>query len=159
MLLASYDDGSNIGFWDGLRPRRTKNWLAPAVLKAAIDDPFVGTNEDETGADDNGGLNQYWYQYKAPRRMVTEMARQLKEIHDLDYTPRVRNAAFRDWGEDPFGGGWNSWYIGVRSGEVRDKIVHPIDDCPMYICGEAYSDYQGWVEGALQTADIMLAKF
>ena len=28
-----------------------------------------------------------------------------------------------------------------------------------FICGEAYSDAQGWVEGALQTADLMLAKF
>jgi hypothetical protein len=30
---------------------------------------------------------------------------------------------------------------------------------PIYICGEAYSDAQGWVEGALQTADMLLAKF
>jgi monoamine oxidase len=30
---------------------------------------------------------------------------------------------------------------------------------PLYICGEAYSDAQGWVEGALQTADMMLAKW
>jgi len=28
----------------------------------------------------------------------------------------------------------------------------------VYICGEAYSDAQGWVEGALQTADIVLGK-
>jgi monoamine oxidase len=91
--------------------------------------------------------------------MVIEIARQLRQMHDLDYTPIVRSAAFRDWGEDPYGGGWNSWNIGVKSWEVRDQIVHPIADCPLYICGEAYSDAQGWVEGALQTADIMLASF
>ena len=77
-------------------------------------------------------------------------------MHDLNFTPDVRSAAFRDWGEDPFGGGWNSWNIGVKSAEVRDAIVNPIKNCPLYICGEAYSDAQGWVEGALQTADIML---
>jgi hypothetical protein len=39
--------------------------------------------------------------------------------------------------------------------------VQPLEDAdlPLYICGEAYSDAQGWVEGALQTADLMLAKF
>jgi monoamine oxidase len=155
MLLASYDDGSNIGFWDGLRPQRKRSWQE-GHAHTLPEDPF--TDEDKT-VEENGLLNQTWDQYKAPRRVVSEMARQLRQIHNLDYTPFVRNASFRDWGEDPFGGGWNSWNIGVKSAEVRDKITHPIEDCPLYICGEAYSDSQGWVEGALQTADIMLSKF
>jgi monoamine oxidase len=90
--------------------------------------------------------------------MVDEVARQLGVIHGLSYTPAVRCAAFRDWGDDPFGGGWNSWNIGVKSPDVKKRIIQPIDNRPLYICGEAYSDAQGWVEGALQTADMMLAK-
>jgi hypothetical protein len=157
MLLASYDDGNNVGFWDGLRPQRKLGWQE-GRSHAVLNDPFIGEDDNEIKAAD-GGLNQTWDQYKAPRRMVIEIARQLRQMHDLDYTPIVRSAAFRDWGEDPYGGGWNSWNIGVKSWEVRDQIVHPIADCPLYICGEAYSDAQGWVEGALQTADIMLASF
>jgi len=42
---------------------------------------------------------------------------------------------------------------------VKKRIVQPEDGVPVYICGEAYSDAQGWVEGALQTADLVLAKF
>ncbi len=91
--------------------------------------------------------------------MVAEVNRQLGVIHGLTYTPEVRNAAFRDWGDDPFGGGWNSWNIGVKSPVVKHQIVQPIAGHPLYICGEAYSDAQGWVEGALQTADLMLDKF
>jgi len=30
---------------------------------------------------------------------------------------------------------------------------------PVHVCGEAYSQEQGWVEGALQTAEIMLTKY
>ena len=86
------------------------------------------------------------------------MARQLAVIHGLTYTPAVCNAAFRDWGDDPFGGGWNSWNIGVKSWEVKPRIIQPFDRRPLYICGEAYSDAQGWVERALQTADMMLGK-
>jgi monoamine oxidase len=153
MLLASYDDGGNIGFWDGLRPQRKQAWKK-GLLHAPLEDAFIGKDDCPTPKDD--GLNQKWEDYKAPREMVEELAQQLRQVHDLSFTPDVRSAAFRDWGEDPFGGGWNSWNIGVKSADVRDTIVNPIKNCPLYICGEAYSDAQGWVEGALQTADIML---
>ena len=32
----------------------------------------------------------------------------------------------------------------------------PLPSENVYICGEAYSNNQGWVEGALQTAQLML---
>lgn len=151
MLLASYDDGTNIGFWDGLRPRRRQAWQAGRDV-AALSDPFLGDSGDQPD-------NHEWQRYRAPRGMVAEVARQLARVHGLSYTPDVRNAAFRDWGDDPFGGGWNSWNIGVKSWEVKHQIIQPLDQRPLYICGEAYSDAQGWVEGALQTADLLLEKF
>jgi monoamine oxidase len=151
MLMASYDDGTNIGFWDGIRPRRRQAWQAGREV-AEPDDPFLNAASIQSSA-------SAWHQYQAPRRMVAEVARQLAIIHGLPYTPEVCNAAFRDWGDDPFGGGWNSWNIGVKSWEVKQRIVKPLDQCSLYICGEAYSDAQGWVEGALQTVDLMLEKF
>lgn len=151
MLMANYDDGTNIGFWDGLRPRRRQAWQAGREV-AELDDPFLSAESNQQSA-------SAWHHYRAPRRMVAEVARQLGIIHGLPYTPEVCNAAFRDWGDDPFGGGWNSWNIGVKSWEVKQRIVKPLDQCALYICGEAYSDAQGWVEGALQTADMVLEKF
>jgi monoamine oxidase len=147
MLMASYDDGDNIGFWDGLRPQRRAAWAQGRDI-AEPEEPFTGARGEHP--------ESAWSEYKAPRRMVAEVVRQLAVIHGLGYTPEVENAAFRDWGADPFGGGWNSWNIGVKSWEVKPRIVKPFDDVPLYICGEAYSDAQGWVEGALQTADLML---
>lgn len=46
-------------------------------------------------------------------------------------------------------------------GSPHDRYRYRADrealgDRPLYICGEAYSDAQGWVEGALQTADMVL---
>lgn len=162
MLLASYDDGNNIGFWDGLRPQRSAAWREGRSHSEIIH-PFIGEDDKKINgksvAPAQGKLNQTWDEYQAPDRMVTEISRQLQQMHGLDYTPLVRSASFRDWGEDPYGGGWNSWNIGVKSWEVRDQITHPIAGTPLYICGEAYSDAQGWVEGALQTAEIMLGKF
>lgn len=151
MLMASYDDGTNIGFWDGLRPRRREAWARHREVPE-LEDPFASP-------DCASQPDLPWCTYQAPRRMVVEVARQLGVIHGLNYTPAVRNAAFRDWGDDPFGGGWNSWNIGVKSWEVKKQIVKPFDDRNFFICGEAYSDAQGWVEGALQTADMVLEKF
>ncbi|HYP26728.1 MAG TPA: FAD-dependent oxidoreductase [Blastocatellia bacterium] len=150
MLMASYDDGTNVGFWDGLRARRREAW-GKGLEVPELEDPFLGK-----GMNKNPKLP--WWRYKASKRMVKEVARQLAVIHGLTYTPEVQNAAFRDWGDDPFGGGWNSWNIGVQSWDVKKRIIQPFDERSLYICGEAYSDAQGWVEGALQTADMMLAK-
>jgi len=155
MLMASYDDGANIGFWDGFRPQRRQAWLkGKEVLKLKA--PFVGALATMKKAKPDKDSD--WPKYEAPKNMVEEVARQLSTIHGLSYTPRVQFAAFRDWGDDPFGGGWNSWNIGVKSWEVKEKITKPLDEYPLFICGEAYSDAQGWVEGALDTADIMLGK-
>jgi monoamine oxidase len=44
----------------------------------------------------------------------------------------------------------------VRFDEVMKRMRRPVQDEAIHICGEAYSNYQGWVEGALQTAELML---
>ncbi len=65
-------------------------------------------------------------------------------------------AAFMDWGQDPFGGGWHSWKAGYRYNEIMPRMRHPVQSENVYICGAAYSSDQGWVEGALETAEQML---
>lgn len=149
MLMASYDDGLNIGFWDGFRPKRGRDWRAH-VVGAPETEMFIGA------ADRTKSKNREWLKYHAPKDMVEEMQRQLAIIHGLQFTPKVLDASFKDWGDDPFGGGWNSWNISVKSWEVKERILRPVKGAPVYICGEAYSNAQGWVEGALETADLML---
>jgi monoamine oxidase len=161
MLMASYDDGLNIGYWDGFRDKRGIEWHEELRGIERLE-PFVG----ELARD---GKHPEWSKYAPSKIMVREMQRQLALIHGLAFTPKVQDAAFKDWGDEPFGGGWNNWNIGVRSWEVKEQIIQPFDgsrylkgkpvNIPLYICGEAYSDSQGWVEGALQTADMVLKKF
>jgi len=152
MLMASYDDGLNIGFWDGFRPKRGQIWCGPLDPSSTTLDWFEPTRREADPA------SIAWDQYQAPAAMVAEVQRQLAEIHGLQYVPDPEEASFKDWGDDPFGGGWNSWNIGVKSWEVKEAILQPVSAVPVYVCGEAYSDAQGWVEGALQTADLMLEK-
>lgn len=154
MLMASYDDGVNIGYWDAFRPKRGLAWTKLEEAEP-IDqpEPYLGSPEAEDLAEPK------WKHYRAPKPMVEEVQRQLLRLHGLRYSPPARAASFRDWGDDPFGGGWNAWNIGVKSWDVEKEILQPVPGVPVHICGEAYSREQGWVEGALDTADQVLARF
>jgi hypothetical protein len=42
------------------------------------------------------------------------------------------------------------WWI------VAKRIRCPLQEAPVHVCAEAYSDPRAWVEGALCTAELML---
>jgi monoamine oxidase len=134
-----YNDGLDMDYWAELRDHHDKfqNQAQPG---------------DETWSQIE------WNQHPASALMVHEAHRQLMEIHGIEDRPDLQPyaAAFRDWGDDPFGGGANFWPQGVESYDVARKILKPVADVPVFICGEAYSHGQGWVEGALETAEAML---
>jgi monoamine oxidase len=134
-----YNDGLDMDYWAGLRGHPVK---------------FV----NEAHEPGSNLPRQEWDEHPAPALMVNEAHRQLLAIHGLEDTPERRPyaAAYRDWGEDPFGGGANFWPQYVDSRVVSKRIVQPVPTLPVYICGEAYSHAQGWVEGALATAEDML---
>ena len=136
LVMATYDDGRNIKYWIGfLREDKPK--------------PYPG-----------GGGSIEWQRNVAPedaRRRSAPAARRGPR-RPLDSIPKPYAAAYRDWGLDPFGGGYNLWKIHANSIDVARDIVAPVRGLPAYICGEAYSHDQGWVEGALETAEDMLKR-
>ena len=101
-----------------------------------------------------------WADYAASPRIIFEAHRQLLELHGLseDDVPPPFASACMSWSRDPFGGGAHFWNKGVRSHDVAERILQPIHGWPVYICGECWSHEQGWVEGALQTAEAMLQR-
>jgi hypothetical protein len=103
-------------------------------------------------------LHQNWKDHPAPHEMVMEMHRQIKLMHNIEYAPAPYDAAFMDWSVDPYGGGVHLWNRGYKSWEILEQMTQPVKDFPCYVCGEAYSTNQTWVEGALQTAEIVLQK-
>lgn len=141
-VVLIYDDGLDLEYWAGLRE---KTELYESNLE--------GISDSDTAK---------WDENKAPQLMVEEIHRQLMIMHgveDRTDIPKPYSAAYRDWGEDPFGGGANFWHLHVDSQKVSEEILQPKPGVPTYICGEAYSHSQGWVEGPLKTAENMLEKF
>jgi len=62
----------------------------------------------------------------------------------------------KHWSDRPCYYGWHAWSVGARSWEIRDKLVRPFLHANLFTCGEAFSSEQGWIEGALKSAERVL---
>jgi len=54
--------------------------------------------------------------------------------------------------------GTGMWLKNKDSTVLSKKILQPFPEIPLYICGENYSETQGWIEGALQTSENVIKK-
>ena len=59
--------------------------------------------------------------------------------------------------EQQVGYGVHQWGLHADDRAVMQAMIEPLPS--LFTCGEAFSDYQGWVEGALRSADLVLERF
>ena len=68
----------------------------------------------------------------------------------------------RDWTRDPYGGAGHPWRPGVEPWQVAERLaafsLTGRAPANVHICGEAFSDFQGFMEGALRSAGHVLAR-
>ncbi|MFL5381415.1 MAG: flavin monoamine oxidase family protein [Longimicrobiaceae bacterium] len=131
LMMVSYNDLGSVPFWKALEV----DALGPESI-------FPGSTQHTP--------------FPISRQMVQAAQQQLHQTHNLEFIPEPYAAAYHDWSDDPYGAGWHAWKAGVRFWEVMPRIRQPIPGEEVFICGEAYSINQGWVEGSLQTAELML---
>jgi monoamine oxidase len=66
----------------------------------------------------------------------------------------------RAWNREPYGAANHSWRAGRKSWEVLARLgafkINNMSEPNFHICGEAYSDYHGFIEGALRSAVYVL---
>lgn len=157
-LIMAYNDALSSDYWGGLRyiplgPGDTKvEDSQKKYPRAKPDKKLKPSSWDKR-------LHENWKNAHPPKAMVEEMHRQLQEIHGVSDAPKPIDAAFMDWADDPYGGAVHFWNPGYQSTKVMKAIIQPVEEFPCYICGEAYSNNQTWVEGAIQTAELLLRKF
>lgn len=137
LLLGSYNDMGTIPFWKALEAGPAFEGHATAWMDRG-EEPVPETEHTVT------------------QGMVAAAQRQLRVLHDLQTIPDPYTAIYHEWSGDPYGGGWHRWRAGFKFNEVMKHIRKPIDGERVFICGEAYSNNQGWAEGALQTAEHVL---
>ncbi|WP_460541233.1 FAD-dependent oxidoreductase [Echinicola sediminis] len=141
LFLASYNDMRTVQFWQALEggePYKTKT----TKLVKATNVPYPD------------------YQH-ASKTMVHEVMQQVKELHGPSIViPKPYTSAFKDWTADPYGGGYHAWKNSYKVWEIMPFIRQPHQEERVFITGEAYSDQQGWVEGAFCVAEhVMREKY
>jgi monoamine oxidase len=81
-----------------------------------------------------------------------------KEELTADYLDSVVAFGIHDWSKEPFGGAAHCWRPGADSVGARQRLAafglrgRP-DAKNIHVCGEAYSGFQGFIEGSLATAE------
>ncbi|WP_158529639.1 flavin monoamine oxidase family protein [Parvibium lacunae] len=140
LLLASYADMQATSFWGVLE--RDTVFTSP---------PNWNQTGAEGGADATGTMT----------RMAQGMLQQVFVSPDNpNPTPTTLLAAhYQDWSQDPYGAGFHAWAAHYKAWEVMQNVRWPMRDRNIFICGEAYSNAQGWVEGAYCTAESILEEF
>ena len=137
MFLASYNDMNTVTFWKALddnHPERFEPKATRLMSLASIPD----------------------LKNKASKVMIAEAMNQVRELHGDPNIPEPYVALYKDWADDPFGGGYHAWKAAYNVKETMEFMRKPIPKEDIYIVGEAYSDQQGWVEGAFCVAEKML---
>ena len=131
VLLASYTDTEAARYWEGLVN------VSPSKLRL--------------------GSTFQFHEVGAGSFLLDAIERQLRALlQTRDPLPKALGVAFMNWDVDPYGGGWHEWNPGVDVTEAIPDMRRPVPGAPIYLCGEAYSWFQAWIEGALMSAERML---
>jgi hypothetical protein len=93
-------------------------------------------------------------------RLIRKAVQYINENNLPDITEKdIVWYGIRDWGREPFGGAnhaWRPerryWVVMGRLGDIADGSATP----SIHVCGEAYSDYHGFIEGSLRSAVYVL---
>ncbi|WP_372594878.1 FAD-dependent oxidoreductase, partial [Actinotalea sp.] len=143
--LTIYCDHLNISFWRALQQGGGDLFDSP--MQRAVADRGPQTIHPATEA------------------VVEAAGRLLARLFDTDEVPRPLLTSARIWSGttrvdagagEQIGYGVHQWGLHADDRAVIEHLVEPLPG--LFTCGEAYSDYQGWVEGALRSADTVLAR-
>jgi monoamine oxidase len=141
LLMASYNDIETVPFWKGLELGKRFEGYKPSCLEPGVNEIVPPLEYDPT------------------EEMVYVASKQVAQVHALPEIPQPYSAAYHTWNEDPYGGGWHEWKANYRLDEIMCRMRKPVENEDIHIVGEAYSYGQGWVEGALDTAESTLQDF
>ncbi|OKH31951.1 hypothetical protein NIES2119_27370 [[Phormidium ambiguum] IAM M-71] len=149
LMMASFTDGAVTDFWQAMKyesqfPQRRRLFRKSETIK-----PLLTTFLKADGS-------AYTEHLQASENMVFTAQQQLKELHNLTDLPTPYAAFYLDWTKDPYGGAWHTWNPLCKPWEIIPQIRRPLPEQNIYICGDCYSNVQGWVQGALNSAERVL---
>lgn len=119
----------------------------------------------ESWSDEQRARHLYFHRYGLYERASTKMTHILKDLHasfadssEHTVVPDPVAGAYVLWEnfDDGFAAGWHTWEPGVNSAAAIKQMIQPFEGQDIFVCGEAYSSEQGWVEGALKSVELVM---
>jgi glycine/D-amino acid oxidase-like deaminating enzyme len=87
------------------------------------------------------------------RGQIGAVNRRIRELLPGGQPPEIKKSHFAYW---DCGVGY--WRAGANSAEIAARMLRPIENIDLFICGENYSEkHQQWIEGSLYTATKVAA--
>lgn len=145
LFLGSYNDMRTITFWQALANSHRVSGPQRKLFQPR-----------STGLLTASAFSDKLLSNQATQVMVNEAVNQIKEVHGRETIPDPYVTWYKDWTLDPYGGGYHAWKANYNIRKVMPYMRNPDKAEKIYVCGEAYSDQQGWVEGAFCVAENML---
>ena len=133
--LTIYCDWDNTNFWEGLQS-------VPPLFSSPLQEQHSQTPQ---------------VLFPASEAVVNEATRQFRLLFNTHWVPEPVMTSYRLWdGENDFGYAVHQWALDASDRGVIKRLAEPVSN--IYTCNEAYSDMQGWVNGSLRSADLVLQK-
>ncbi|WP_158837506.1 flavin monoamine oxidase family protein [Polaribacter sp. L3A8] len=148
LFLGSYNDMQTVTFWQALANSKREGGIFRKLFQPKATDKVAAT-----------AFSKRLLSNQATQVMVSEAMNQIKELHGRKEIPMPYVTWYKDWSMDPYGGGYHAWKANYNIANTMKYMRNPIAEESIYICGEAYSDQQGWVEGAFCVAERMLQSY
>ena len=78
-------------------------------------------------------------------KLVKAIHKEIKVLFDIE-PPEPEEVLFHYWEN-----GCHFWKTGSDMNKNYDKLLKPMDDKELFICGESFSKKQAWIEGSLES--------
>lgn len=101
----------------------------------------------------DGKYANYWLDQLSNGTFEIELNKELKLLFPNIDIPKAKWYKHCPW---KMGAGY--WKPRFDRIDYLNKIIKPLKNDNIYICGENYSSHQAWVEGSLETSDLVLDK-
>lgn len=165
LFQAVYCDSLKAGYWAGLMPQEAENKgedvntdIFARIENLVRSDIRTGTLQFQT-TDNLADFPLFQTVHEQFTTLVGAVAEGQSTAPPAPVAPIA--GVVMNWATDPFGGGVNFWNVGVdlddgKGGGAYWQMMNPAEG--IYVIGEGYSLYQGWVEGALWSAEDMVQR-
>ncbi|SCY57952.1 NAD(P)-binding Rossmann-like domain-containing protein [Nitrosospira sp. Nl5] len=168
-LIMVYTDRPAITFWSDYL--RTFEYNHDQPEQALSENPQLESQETaktwllkvETSPPSASQENRIIVKEPGYPRLWQRFVQFARDYEHHDFTQdRLLACGIRDWGKSPFGAAAHGWLPGIMSWkhiEFLEAFSLNQDASGMkniHVCGEAFSDYQGFIEGSLRSARRVL---